>query len=36
VEIRRRSADGKYVEIKAKKDTRIESGDIIKVKERLF
>jgi polysaccharide export outer membrane protein len=36
VEIRRREADGKFVDIKGKKNMRIEPGDIIKIKERLF
>jgi polysaccharide export outer membrane protein len=36
VEIRRRGADGKYVVIKGKKNTRIEPGDLIKVNERVF
>jgi len=36
VEIRRRGPDGKFVNIKAKKNTRIEAGDMIRVKERLF
>lgn len=36
IEIERRVEGGKIVTIKAKKGTRIESGDIIKVKERLF
>jgi polysaccharide export outer membrane protein len=36
IEIRRRGPDGKYRDIKAKKSTRIEAGDMIKVKERLF
>jgi polysaccharide export outer membrane protein len=36
VEIRRRGPDDKFVDIKGKKETRIEPGDIITVKERLF
>jgi len=36
IELRRRGPDGKYHDIKAKKSTRIEAGDMIKVKERLF
>ncbi|HXC60890.1 MAG TPA: polysaccharide biosynthesis/export family protein [Steroidobacteraceae bacterium] len=36
VEIRRRGPDGKFVNIKAKKSTVIEAGDVIRVKERLF
>ncbi len=36
VEIRRLGPDGKYVDIKGSKDMRIESGDVIRVKERLF
>jgi polysaccharide export outer membrane protein len=35
-EIRRRGPDDKFVDIKGKSDTRIEPGDVIKVKERLF
>lgn len=36
VEIRRLGPNDKYVDIKGKKDTRIEAGDVIKVKERVF
>lgn len=36
VEIRRRGPDGKFLDLKGKKNMRIEPGDIIKVKERLF
>lgn len=36
IEIRRRGPDGKYHSIKSKRSTRIEAGDMIKVKERLF
>jgi polysaccharide biosynthesis/export protein len=36
VEIRRRTPDGKFVDIKGKKNMRIEPGDVIKIKERLF
>jgi len=36
VEIRRRAPDGKYLDLKGKKNMRIEPGDVIKVKERLF
>jgi len=36
VEIRRRSSDDKFKELKARKDTLIEPGDVINVKERLF
>jgi polysaccharide biosynthesis/export protein len=36
VEIRRLGKDGKYVDMKGKTDTRIEPGDVIKVKERIF
>jgi len=36
VEIRRRTPDGHVVEVKNKKDLRIQPGDVIDVKERLF
>jgi polysaccharide export outer membrane protein len=36
VEIRRRGPDGQVVEVKKKKDLRIQPGDVIDVKERLF
>jgi polysaccharide export outer membrane protein len=36
VEIRRRAPDGKFLDLKGKKNMRIEPGDVIKVKERLF
>lgn len=36
VEVRRRGADDRIVDIKGKKDLRIEPGDVIRVKERLF
>jgi len=36
VAIRRTGADGKVMDIKGKKDMRIEPGDVIEVKERLF
>lgn len=36
VEVRRRGPDGKFVDLKGRKDMRIEPGDVIKVKERLF
>jgi polysaccharide export outer membrane protein len=36
VEIKRRRPDGEFVDVKARKDTRIEPGDVIRVKERLF
>jgi len=36
VEIRRRGADDKFEDVKAKRDTRIEAGDVIRVKERIF
>lgn len=36
VEIQRRGADGKYKEIKARKDTVIQADDVIRVKESIF
>jgi polysaccharide export outer membrane protein len=36
VEIRRRGRDDKFVDMKGEKETRIEPGDVIKVKERIF
>ncbi len=36
VEIRRRGPDGKFVDLKGKKNMQVEPGDVIKVKERLF
>jgi polysaccharide biosynthesis/export protein len=36
VEIARRGPDDKFVDIKGRRDTRIEPGDVIKVKERIF
>jgi polysaccharide biosynthesis/export protein len=36
IEIRRRGPDGKFVELKGKKDMPVEPGDVITVKERLF
>lgn len=36
VEIRRQGPDEKYTDLKGKKDMRIEPGDILNVKERLF
>jgi polysaccharide export outer membrane protein len=36
VDIRRLGPDGQYVDIKAKKNTRIEPGDVITVKQRIF
>lgn len=36
VEIRRRGPDDKVIEVKADKNLRVEPGDVIRVKERLF
>lgn len=36
VEIRRRGPNDKFTDLKGKKDMRIEPGDVIRVKERLF
>ncbi len=36
VEIRRRGPDGQFSDVKGKKNMRVEPGDIIKIKERLF
>jgi polysaccharide biosynthesis/export protein len=36
VEVRRRGPDGQVVEVKSNKNLRIQPGDVIKVKERLF
>ncbi len=36
VEIQRRGADGKFTDVKGKKDMLIQPGDMIRVKERLF
>jgi polysaccharide export outer membrane protein len=36
IEIRRKGPNDKFVDMKGKKDTRIEAGDVIRVKERLF
>lgn len=36
VEVRRRGTDDRIVDIKGRKDMRIEPGDVIRVKERLF
>lgn len=36
VEVQRRGADDKIVQVKARKNLRIEPGDVIRVKERIF